>query len=247
MSMTRMAGGIALTFALAFVPASSQGKVNKEVPGAAVSETPAAQTAEALVVLNEQLFNKLLEAVFAQLRSPSFPLHVAASPRRSPDFQNVVFTSSEKDECTSVIMLEREVSGVKTAVRFKDGRITAPLAFSGTYNLAMIGCVQFKGWADSSLNLYFDQAQQTLNGRFNVEDIHLTGIPSLAGGVLVPLVQSSLDQRINPVQILRSAQLSTRLQIAGSGGSLVMRAKEIRPEVTQGELRLHITYEFIRE
>jgi hypothetical protein len=40
--------------------------------------------------------------------------------------------------------------------------------------------------------------------------------------------------------------LTTRLPISASGGALNLKAKELRPEVVPGAIRLHIIYEFVR-
>ena len=61
--------------------------------------------------------------------------------------------------CTNSITLLPEGSGVKTGVQFRNGNVYAPMAFTGSYNLA--GCMQFKGWAQSSIKLSFDQEKQT--------------------------------------------------------------------------------------
>ena len=61
--------------------------------------------------------------------------------------------------CTNSITLLPEGSGVKTGVQFRNGNVNAPMAFTGSYNLA--GCMQFKGWAQSSIKLSFDQEKQT--------------------------------------------------------------------------------------
>jgi hypothetical protein len=143
-----------------------------------------------------------------------------------------------------MVKLEREIGGVRTAVRFEQGRVVAPLAFTGSYSVALLGCINFQGWADTVINLNFDRERQVLSARVTVADIHLSNIPSLASGVIVGLVQNSIDRRINPVEILQAGQISTRLSITGSGGALRMRATEIRPEVLPGALSLHIFYEF---
>lgn len=62
------------------------------------------------------------------------------------------------------------------------------------------------------------------------------------------LIQDALDARINPIEILRADQVSARLPIKGAGSeALRLRAREVRHEVVQNELRLHIVYEFIRD
>jgi hypothetical protein len=211
--------------------------------------------AEVTVTLNEQFFNSLLDVIFTRLKAPSFPLSLTkGEPKKNrpswdqqeTSFANLSHAGLKPGNCDSVVMLEREMGGVKTAVRFEKGRVVAPLAFKGSYSVALLGCINFQGWADTVINLDFDRERQVLSARVTVVDIHLSNIPSLASGVVVGLVQNSIDRRINPVQILQASQISTRLSITGSGGALQMRATEIRPEVVPGALSLHIFYEFTR-
>jgi len=214
---------------------------------------PALPPAEATITLNEQFMNSLLDAVFTNLRPPSFPLSLAktdapstTTPPPAPDTSRALASSKPINQCASEVVLEREIGGVKTAVRFENGRIVAPLAFTGTYNTGLLGCLRFQGWADTVINLEFNRERQTLNARVDVVDIHLQGIPQLANGVVVNMVQNAIDQRINPIEILQAAQLTTRLPISAAGGALRLRAKELRPEIIPGAVRLHIIYEFVR-
>lgn len=209
--------------------------------------------AEVTVTLNEQFFNSLLDVMFTRLRAPSYPLSITkAEPKKNlpawAALRKPVAGFSHSNlplgACDSVVTLEREMHGVKTAVRFENGRVVAPLAFSGSYSVALIGCINFQGWADTVITLSFDRERQVLSARVTIVDIHLSNIPSLASGAIVGLVQSSIDKRINPVEILQAAQISPRVPIAVSGGALRLRATEIRPEVTPGALSLHIFYEF---
>ncbi|HEX8144911.1 MAG TPA: hypothetical protein VF553_20250 [Pyrinomonadaceae bacterium] len=209
--------------------------------------TPAAPSAEATVTLNEQFLNALLEAMFTRLGAPSFPLGLASTERPSRSLPSAAHGIATTNQCASVVVLEREMSGVKTAVHFEQGRIVAPLAFTGSYSVLLLGCMRFQGWADTVINLNFDRERQVLSARVDVQDIHLGGIPSLANGVIINLVQNSLDSRINPVEILQAAQLTTRLPITAAGGALRLRAKEVRPEILPGSLRLHISYEFVSD
>jgi hypothetical protein len=208
---------------------------------------------EVTVTLNEQFFNSLLDIIFSRMRAPSFPLSItkADEKKNRPAWAawgnpvpSLSHSSPTPATCNSVVMLEREMNGVKTAVRFENGRVVAPLAFSGSYSVALIGCINFQGWADTVINLNFDRERQILSARVTILDIHLSNIPSLASGVVVGLVQNSIDRRINPVEILQAAQISPRIPIAVSGGALRLRATEIRPEVVPGALSLHIFYEF---
>lgn len=225
-----------------------------------------AMTAEATITLNEQFFNSFLDVMFRRLRGPQFPLSLARAKGASgptlakADAESVAFHPSGlafqnssnvlspgdgSGQCASVIVLEREVAGVRTAVRFENGRIDAPLAFTGSYSVALLGCIRFQGWAETNIRLDFDRARQVLSARVEVRDIHLSGVPGLASGVVVGLVQDSIDRKVNPVEILQAGQLSARVPIAASGGALRLLAKEVRPEIVPGALRLHISYDFV--
>lgn len=216
-------------------------------------EVKSNQVAEVTITLNEQFFNSSLDVIFTRLRAPSFPLSIAQNEQQknSPPVgerteTSLAHTGLRPGACESRVTLEREMHGVKTAVRFENGRVVAPLAFSGSYSVALLGCINFQGWADTFLKLDFDRERQILSARVTVTDIHLSNIPSLASGAIVGLVQNSIDKRINPVEILQAAQISPRVNIAVSGGALRLRATEIRPEVKPGALSLHIFYEFTR-
>jgi hypothetical protein len=218
-------------------------------------EVRTSQAAEVTITLNEQFFNSLLDVIFTRLKAPSFPLSIAkAEPIRNRPIMgegkatvaSLAHATLRPGACSSVVTLEREMHGVRTAVRFENGRVVAPLAFSGSYSVALLGCINFQGWADTVLKLEFDRERQLLSARVTVVDIHLSNIPSLASGVIIGLVQSSIDRRINPVEILQAAQISPRVSIAVSGGALRLRATEIRPEIVPGALSLHIFYEFTK-
>jgi hypothetical protein len=213
----------------------------------ATAAAAAAPAAEATITLNEQFLNALLDAMFTRLGAPSFPLALASAERPNIRPPALAHRVASTNQCPSVVVLEREMSGVKTAVHFENGRIVAPLAFTGSYSVLLLGCMRFQGWADTTINLDFDRGRQVLSARVDVQDIHLSGIPSLANGVIINLVQNSLDSRINPVEILQAAQLTTRLPITAAGGALRLRAKEVRPEILPGSLRLNIIYEFVSD
>jgi hypothetical protein len=57
-------------------------------------------------------------------------------------------------------------------------------------------------------------------------------------------VRTAIDQRVNPLQILRPQQLQLMIPVQASGGSLKANVKDVRAEVQDGSLRLHITYGF---
>jgi hypothetical protein len=188
---------------------------------------------EVVVTINEQTFNALIEALFTLPQPPTFPLGGAA----------------RGGECPGEISLAREIAGTRTAVRFRDGRVAAPVAFRGSYGAPVFGCLKFEGWADTALNLAFDPAKQALTARVEVREVHLGKVPPFFNNGVTGLVQDSLDARVNPVEILRAEQVSAQLPLRkiSSGGSLRLRAKEVRHEIVGAELRLRIFYEFVRE
>jgi hypothetical protein len=187
---------------------------------------------EVVVTINEQTFNALIEALFT-LPQPTFPLGGAA----------------RGGDCPGEISLAREIAGTRTAVHFREGRVTAPVAFRGSYSAPVFGCLKFEGWADTALNLAFDPSKQALTARVEVRDVHLSKVPSVFNNGVTGLVQDSLDARVNPIEILRAEQVSAQLPLKkiSSGGSLRLRAKEVRYEIVGSELRLRIFYEFVRE
>ncbi|HKR61746.1 MAG TPA: hypothetical protein VJS64_18820 [Pyrinomonadaceae bacterium] len=207
-------------------------------PLVAQSNKPA-RTGEATVTLNEQFFNSFLEAIFDNLKAPSTPLVITASDRNRTD--------ESAQACPSVITLQREYGAVRTAVKFEQGRMVAPLAFTGSYNSTLLGCIEFRGWANTEWSLEFDRNAQTLQARIKITDIQLENVPSLAKGSVVQLVQAAIDSRINPLKILRPEQISSVVPIAPAGGSLRLRAREVKPEIAHGVVNLRITYEFLPE
>src|SRR2546423_9876295 len=188
---------------------------------------------EVTVVLPEQLFNALIASLFTLPQPPTFTLSQ---------------TGDNKGGCASEITLEREQLGARTVVEFRAGQIVAPIAFKGAYNAPLIGCLKFQGWADTTLNLSFDQAQQALVARVMVREVHLSKVPAMMNSGITGLVQDALDARINPIQILRAEQLSLQLPLTklATGGSLRLRAREVRQEIAPHELRVRIIYEFVR-
>ncbi|HEV7889732.1 MAG TPA: hypothetical protein VGP08_03790 [Pyrinomonadaceae bacterium] len=188
------------------------------------------EAGEVLVVLNESFLNSLLVAVASQPEPPSFPLSKGGG----------------SDKCASRVQLLREAAGERTAVRFRDGQINAPVAFRGSYAAPLVGCLNFEGWADTSFQLEFDRERQALRARVTVRDLKLKNVPtSLLGGGLTGLVQDALDERVNPVEILRAEQLGARVPVTRDS-QLRLRARDVRHEIVGTELRLHIVYELVQ-
>lgn len=144
--------------------------------------------------------------------------------------------------CREVITLRREGSGGRTAIRFRDRKIFAPLSFTGQYNPPFIGCVQFGGVADTELNLEFDHETRRLIARARVVDVNLEGSGGIGGGVIARMVQNSIDRKVNPIEIISLEKLSFVLPLR-TQAQLQMNARTIRTEVLPGRIAINVAYE----
>ena len=52
---------------------------------------------------------------------------------------------------------------------------------------------------------------------------------------------------MNPLILVSEAQLSLAIPVKASNGVVKARAKDVRAEITEGALKLHVTYEFSGE
>jgi hypothetical protein len=203
-----------------------------------------AQKAEITVVLNEQFFDALLDAIYKNGGLPDIPLaenKAAPSRRNLPSV--VAFADNQIAVCSDSLKLLRESNSVRTAIRFRDGKIYAPIAFSGSYSPPFVGCVDFAGYAETNIDLEFDQQNQRLIGRATVLNVSMNGTGGLGGNVLAKMVQNSIDKKVNPVEILRLDKLSFPIPIQNSKG-LTMKAVGVRHDIGNGTLNIHIDYEF---
>src|SRR5919106_4002016 len=109
-------------------------------PGVPVTapEGGAKPPGSAAVEVDHQFFDRLLAMLFEDLGPPSFRLASAGSS----DMQPVAL----QEGCSNIITLLPQWGDVKTGVQFTQGKISAPLAFEGRYNL-LGNCLNFKGWA----------------------------------------------------------------------------------------------------
>jgi hypothetical protein len=210
---------ILLSVLLAFSPA----------PAARPRAERVSPAGEVVVVLSEEFLNSLLVAVASRPEPPSFPLS----------------KGGEGKKCESRVQLLPEAQGTRTGVRFVEGRITAPVAFRGSYEAPLLGCLKFEGWADTAFQLEFNRERQVLGARVTVRDLKLKNVPtSLLGGGLAGLVQDAIDERVNPVELLRAEQLGARVPVTRTD-ELRLRAADVRHEVVGRELRLRIAYEIV--
>lgn len=211
-----------------------------------------AQRAEVTVSLNEQFFDTFLDALYQHGSPPEFPLsqnrinqrdEVAKS--REAGFVRASFGEISNVACTESIKMLRELNGVRTAVRFREGKIYVPLAFSGSYSPPFVGCVDFAGWAEANVDLEFDQEGQRLLARMQVLNVSLNGTGGVGGNVVAKMVQSAIDKKVNPLEILQLEKMSFVVPVQNSG-KMKMRAVGIRNEVVNGALNVHIAYEFVK-
>jgi hypothetical protein len=193
----------------------------------------------AVVVLDQKLFADVLGGIFRDLSSPSFRIGRSGPVATDASIHLASFAGG----CTNTVTLLAESGNVKTGVQFAGGKITLPLAFSGNYNL-LGSCMQFKGWAQTSVQLSFDQAKQTVYGQLNVEAVNLEGVMPIANNFVTVFVQNAINQQVNPLELLRASQIAPVIPVKASGGVVKAQVKDVRAEVLDGSLKLHITYEF---
>lgn len=210
-----------------------------KLPGALVQAPPGGGDAPGTLVmaLDDKFFDQVLGSVFRDLGSPS--LHLAENDQQESPMRQAVFQSG----CNNTITLLPESGGVKTGVQFSGGKILVPLAFNGSYSL-LGNCMQFKGWAQSNLQISFDQGKQTVYGQLNVEGVSLEGVAPVANSFVTVFVQNAINERVNPLELLRAPLLVPVIPVKASGGVLKAEVKDVRAEVLEGTLRLHLTYDF---
>jgi hypothetical protein len=78
----------------------------------------------------------------------------------------------------------------------------------------------------------------------NVETVNLDGVNPLVSGFVTPIVQTTLNNRVNPIQILQGKQLAIDAPIASAGGRLRADVKDVRAEFKDDALNLSVVYDF---
>lgn len=201
-----------------------------------------AQKTEIAISFSEQFFDALLDAVFQYAAPPEFSLAENKQPTafRDGTLANAFSTSVP---CNESIKLLRENSGKRTGVRFREGRITAPIAFSGNYNPPLIGCIPFGGVAETIVDLEFDQPGQRLLARARVQDVALDGSGGIGGSIIARMVQGAIDRKINPIEIIKTDKVSFVIPLQNSN-SVKMRATGFAHGVVNGQLVIRVIYQF---
>ncbi len=213
----------------------------RSLPGTQVQapEPGATQPGTVIVSLNDSFVDGFLSTVFRDLGAPTFRLAQFEAEGAPGSLRQINFQGG----CENTITLAPEGSNTKTGVKFINGQISAPLAFSGTY--AVLGnCMQFKGWADTTIQLRFDHAKQTVYGHVNVEGVNLEGVNPVANNFVTVFVRTAIDERVNPLELIRGDKLQLLIPVRASNGAVKAHVKDVRAEMLDGSLKLHISYEF---
>src|ERR1035437_6074556 len=101
-----------------------------------------AQKAEVTISLNEAFFDALLDSMFQNFDPPQFSISKAETKTTRGDAETGSFGTTHSGmassfaarpnaPCAETIKILRENSTVRTAVRFREGKIYVPIAFSG--------------------------------------------------------------------------------------------------------------------
>ena len=225
-------GGGAAFYFLGMPPA-------KSAPGQAIKppDQSGNQPGAVVISLEQSFIDAVLATTFSGLGTPTFQL--GQTQNREQGIEQAVFQGG----CTNQITLLPEGSGVKTGVEFRNGSVYAPMAFTGSYNLAG-SCMQFKGWAQNKIRLSFDQSKQTVYGYVDVEGVNLEGVNPIANNFVTVFVQGAINQKVNPLVLVSEPQLSLQIPVKASNGAVKARAKDVRAEILDGSLKLYLTYEF---
>lgn len=187
----------------------------------------------AVLELKQEFFQPVIKTLLSGDNPPAFPLSLSGQPTDQP---------VNEIQCGK-ISLKPEGSGTTTGVKMENGQILVPIAFSGNFN-AFGNCFDFSGWSQANLELRFDQAQQKVLGQINVQTVNLDGVAPLVSGLLTQYVQSTLNSRVNPVEILRGEQIGLKVPIKSTGSVLQAQVADVRSEVKDNGLLLYITYNF---
>jgi hypothetical protein len=61
---------------------------------------------------------------------------------------------------------------------------------------------------------------------------------------VTPLVQTTLNNRVNPIPVLQGQQIALNVPIASANGNLRANVKDVRAEFKENALNLYVVYEF---
>lgn len=214
---------------------------------------------EIQISVGEDFFNTVVDAVLSGPDFPEFSIASLSGVKHSgengdkplwPEFIQALYQSGpefrrQSGACREVITLRREGSGGRTAIRLSGGKISAPLSFTGQYNPPFIGCVQFAGIADTELDLEYDQTTRRLLARARVVNVNLEGSGGVGGGIIARMVQSSIDKKINPIEIISLDKLSFLVPVQ-TDSRLQLTASNLRTAILPGRIDIFVSYDVSR-
>ncbi|MEZ5306573.1 MAG: hypothetical protein R2684_05430 [Pyrinomonadaceae bacterium] len=210
------------------------------------SHTAFSQETEVKITLSEQFFDALFEAVFTNLEQPKVPIAstgAGAGERGESARGPMVAGDALIAACDETVRLRKDVEGVRTAVKFRNGKIVAPIAFEGSYDVPLFGCVDFSGWADTNIDLKFDKAKNALVGDAKVLNVNLSGTGGTGSSLIARMVQNSIDKKVNPLEIIALDRLSFTAPVQNAG-KLRMEAVGMRHVVGEKEISVFLKYRF---
>ncbi|HEY2866238.1 MAG TPA: hypothetical protein VGJ02_04040 [Pyrinomonadaceae bacterium] len=202
-----------------------------------------AQKTEISISLNEQFFDALLDAIYQNSPPPQFDLSSTAKPAQNASMTNAF--AEQRSACGTITLL-RENKATRTAVHFRGGKIYAPVAFTGSYDPPLVGCLEFSGYADTNIDLEFDRDSQKLVGRIHVLNVNINGTAGIGGTLVARMIQSSIDKKLNPIEIISLDKLSFPFTLPNST-RLRLHATGIRSEIAAGALNVVVSYEFVKD
>ena len=66
----------------------------------------------------------------------------------------------------------------------------------------------------------------------------------MANALVTVFVQNAINQRVNPLVLVNERQLSLLVPVKAANGTVKAAAKDVRAEMLDGSLKLHVSYEF---
>ncbi|MCS6874636.1 MAG: hypothetical protein N2Z23_09610 [Pyrinomonadaceae bacterium] len=189
-----------------------------------------AQEGEILVSLDERFFNLLLDSVFKE------ELEFSIAEFREEGFIKASF------DCKETVKLRKRIGDRQSEIQFREKRILALIAFTGSYNFPFLGCLDFSGVAESLINLEYGAEKRSIFARVKVLSVNLSGTGGIGGSLIAKMVQGTVDRKINPIEVINLDRLSFNFSVKER--QVQMKALAIRYEVMEDRMNIFIRYVF---
>lgn len=189
-----------------------------------------AQETEVLIHLNERFFNDLLDFAFRE--------EIEFSISR----QDASAKSSPGESCKETIKIRRQLGQKRSKVQFREGKITAFIAFTGSYKIPLVECVDFSGVAEAEVNLEYKADDRVLLAHVKVLSVNISGTGGIGGSLIAKMIQGSIDKRVNPIEVISLDKLSFSFSIKER--EIRMHAVGMRYEVMDGGINVFARYAF---